>query len=51
MLPDGGIYKGYILNGIPEGEGEESHPCGDSYRGEFHLGVKNGQGEYKYANN
>jgi len=35
---------------VPEGIGEETHPDGEIYSGEFANGLKNGFGTYTFAN-
>ena len=44
----GGLYKGYLLDGIPDGPGEISYTNGESYVGGFSEGVFNGVGTYYY---
>ncbi|MGE5405786.1 MAG: hypothetical protein ACM3PP_12710 [Candidatus Saccharibacteria bacterium] len=42
--PDGSQYKGYLLNGQPEGKGELVTPNGIKYVGDFKNGMFNGKG-------
>ncbi|MBR6796628.1 MAG: nucleotidyltransferase family protein [Clostridia bacterium] len=44
----GGLYKGYLIDGIPDGPGEISYTNGESYVGGFSEGVFNGVGTYYY---
>lgn len=46
---NGDIYKGYYMNGKPEGEGEYFWSDGSSFKGIFRNGLRCGKGEYKSA--
>ena len=43
-LPDGGRYRGEVVNGLLQGQGEWHASNGDSYRGDFAQGLYSGQG-------
>jgi hypothetical protein len=48
-LSDGGIYEGYLINGLPWGMGTAEWIDGsdrESYSGEWYKGVMHGEGEY-----
>src|SRR5262249_4127054 len=52
--PDGSVYKGALLDGIPHGKGQCSGPQwfadGRRYVGEFKMGVPEGEGELFWPN-
>ena len=50
LMPDNWRYTGFVLKGVPEGQGEEHGPQGEFYKGEFKNGSKEGQGEYRFSN-
>ena len=43
-LPDGGRYRGEVVNGLLEGQGRIDYPNGSWYAGEFKNGLWHGQG-------
>ena len=45
-LPDGGRYRGAVVNGLLQGQGRIDYPNGSWYAGEFSNGVWHGQGEW-----
>ncbi|MES2869323.1 MAG: C13 family peptidase [Pseudomonadota bacterium] len=45
-LPDGGRYRGEVVNGLLQGQGRIDYPNGSWYAGEFSNGVWHGQGEW-----
>ncbi len=49
-LPDGGRYRGDIINGLLQGKGRIDYPNGSWYVGEFKNGQWNGQGEWHASN-
>ncbi len=49
-LPDGGRYRGEIVNGRLQGEGRIDYPNGSHYVGEFKDGQWHGQGIWQGAN-
>jgi hypothetical protein len=49
-LPDGGRYRGDIVNGLLQGKGRIDYPNGSWYVGEFKNGQWNGQGEWHASN-
>ena len=42
------IYKGFINNFLPDGEGKISFSTGDKYEGDFREGRKEGTGKYTF---
>lgn len=44
VLPDGGRYRGAIVDGLLQGEGRLDYPNGASYQGQFKDGQWHGQG-------
>lgn len=44
-LPDGGRYRGEVVNGLLQGQGRIDYPNGSWYAGEFKNGLWHGQGE------
>lgn len=49
-LPDGGRYRGEVVNGLLQGQGRIDYPNGSWYAGEFKDGQWNGQGEWHAPN-
>ncbi|MCQ2992032.1 caspase family protein [Pseudomonas tremae] len=49
-LPDGGRYRGDIVNGVLQGQGRIDYPNGSWYAGQFEKGLWQGQGEWHAAN-
>lgn len=49
-LPDGGRYRGEVVNGLLQGQGRIDYPNGTWYAGEFSNGVYQGQGEWHASN-
>ncbi|RMN31068.1 MORN repeat-containing protein [Pseudomonas coronafaciens pv. zizaniae] len=49
-LPDGGRYRGDIVNGALQGQGRIDYPNGSWYAGQFEKGLWQGQGEWHAAN-
>ena len=49
-LPDGGRYRGEIVNGLLQGQGRIDYPNGSWYQGQFEAGQWQGQGEWHGAN-
>ncbi|RMV73252.1 MORN repeat-containing protein [Pseudomonas coronafaciens pv. atropurpurea] len=49
-LPDGGRYRGDIINGALQGQGRIDYPNGSWYAGQFEKGLWQGQGEWHAAN-
>jgi hypothetical protein len=47
--PDGRVYQGTLIAGLPEGIGSGTWPDGDRYRGTWHLGRQHGHGELTRA--
>ncbi|MEZ5551738.1 MAG: hypothetical protein R3E82_12670 [Pseudomonadales bacterium] len=47
--PDGRLYRGQWVQGLPEGQGNETLPDGEHYRGAWHGGRRHGHGELKRA--
>lgn len=50
VLPDGGRYRGEIVDGLLQGEGRIDYPNGSHFRGSFKDGQWNGQGVWQGAN-
>ena len=50
VLPDGGRYRGEIVDGLLQGEGRIDYPNGSHYRGAFKDGQWHGQGVWQGAN-
>ncbi|MCW3147318.1 peptidase C13 [Stutzerimonas stutzeri] len=50
VLPDGGRYRGTLVNGLLHGEGRIDYPNGSGYRGEFKAGQWHGLGVWHGAN-
>jgi hypothetical protein len=49
-LPDGGRYRGDVVNGLLQGQGRIDYPNGSWYAGEFHNGLWQGHGEWHASN-
>ncbi|KFE57302.1 C13 family peptidase [Pseudomonas syringae] len=49
-LPDGGRYRGDVVNGLLQGQGRIDYPNGSWYAGEFHDGLWHGLGEWHASN-
>ncbi len=49
-LPDGGRYRGEVVNGLLQGEGRIDYPNGSWYQGTFRNGQWHGQGEWHGSN-
>ncbi|MGV2833824.1 C13 family peptidase [Pseudomonas shirazensis] len=49
-LPDGGRYRGQVVNGLLQGEGRIDYPNGSWYAGTFDNGQWHGQGEWHGSN-
>nr|WP_314877122.1 C13 family peptidase [uncultured Pseudomonas sp.] len=49
-LPDGGRYRGQVVNGLLQGEGRIDYPNGSWYAGTFLNGQWHGQGEWHGSN-
>lgn len=49
-LPDGGRYRGEVVNGLLQGKGRIDYPNGSGYAGEFKNGQWHGQGEWHGSN-
>ncbi|KAB0481192.1 Uncharacterized conserved protein [Pseudomonas reinekei] len=49
-LPDGGRYRGDMVNGLLQGQGRIDYPNGSWYAGEFDKGQWHGQGEWHGSN-
>ncbi|HEY0288436.1 MAG TPA: C13 family peptidase [Pseudomonas sp.] len=49
-LPDGGRYRGEVVNGLLQGQGRIDYPNGSWYAGEFKNGQWSGQGEWHASN-
>ncbi len=49
-LPDGGRYRGDLVNGLLQGQGRVDYPNGSWYAGEFDKGQWHGQGEWHGSN-
>lgn len=49
-LPDGGRYRGEVVNGLLQGQGRIDYPNGNWYVGEFKEGQWHGQGEWHASN-
>ncbi|WP_181297999.1 C13 family peptidase [Pseudomonas sp. Q2-TVG4-2] len=50
VLPDGGRYRGEVVDGLLQGEGRIDYPNGSHYRGSFKDGQWHGQGIWQGAN-
>ncbi|MCF5245681.1 peptidase C13, partial [Pseudomonas syringae] len=49
-LPDGGRYRGDVVNGLLQGQGRVDYPNGSWYAGQFDNGQWHGQGEWHGSN-
>ena len=49
-LPDGGRYRGEVVDGLLQGEGRIDYPNGSWYAGTFKNGQWHGQGEWHGSN-
>jgi hypothetical protein len=49
-LPDGGRYRGDVVNGLLQGHGRIDYPNGSWYAGDFKDGRWSGQGEWHASN-
>ena len=49
-LPDGGRYRGDVVDGLLQGQGRVDYPNGSWYAGEFAKGQWHGQGEWHGSN-
>jgi len=49
-LPDGGRYRGDVVNGLLQGQGRIDYPNGSWYAGQFMNGQWHGQGEWHGSN-
>lgn len=49
-LPDGGRYRGDIVNGLLQGQGRVDYPNGSWYAGQFQNGQWHGDGEWHASN-
>ena len=49
-LPDGGRYRGDLVNGLLQGQGRIDYPNSSWYAGEFDKGQWHGQGEWHGSN-
>ena len=49
-LPDGGRYRGDLVNGLLQGQGRIDYPNGSWYAGEFDKGQWHGQAEWHGSN-
>lgn len=48
--PNGDLYEGQIINGMPHGMGFYTSANGDKYTGQFKYGKADGQGKMVFAN-
>ncbi len=49
-LPDGGRYRGELVDGLLQGQGRIDYPNGSWYAGQFDKGQWHGQGEWHGSN-
>ncbi len=49
-LPDGGRYRGDVVNGLLQGQGRVDYPNGSGYAGQFNDGQWQGQGQWHGRN-
>jgi hypothetical protein len=49
-LPDGGRYRGEVINGLLQGQGRVDYPNGSGYSGQFKDGQWQGQGQWHGRN-
>ncbi|WP_454256211.1 C13 family peptidase [Pseudomonas sp. Marseille-Q8238] len=50
VLPDGGRYRGDVIDGLLQGEGRIDYANGSWYAGQFKDGQSEGQGKWRGAN-
>lgn len=50
VLPDGGRYRGDLVEGLLQGEGRIDYPDGSWYQGHFEHGQRQGRGEWHASN-
>lgn len=48
-IPEGAVYEGDLVNGLPEGTGRMTYADGNVYEGEWKAGNREGQGTLTYA--
>jgi len=48
--PNGDVYEGQIINGMPHGMGIYTSASGDRYTGQFKFGKADGQGKMEFTN-
>ena len=46
---DGGLYKGEMMGGKPQGKGTTTYPNHDVYEGEYLKGKRSGKGTYTFS--
>lgn len=49
VLPDGGRYRGEVVDGLLQGKGRIDYPNGSWYQGTFKDGQMDGEGELQHA--
>jgi len=49
ILPDGGVYRGDIVDGFFEGQGRLDYDNGEKYVGSFKKGLMHGHGRHVFA--
>jgi hypothetical protein len=49
-LPDGGRYRGELVNGLLQGQGRVDYPNGSGYAGQFKDGQWQGEGQWHGRN-
>ncbi len=49
LLPDGGRYRGEVVDGLLQGPGRLDYADGSWYQGDFQNGLRQGQGEWRSA--
>jgi len=50
LLPDGGRYRGEVVNGLLQGQGRVDYPNGSGYQGNFKDGQWQGEGQWHGRN-
>ena len=50
VLPDGGRYRGTLVDGLIQGDGRIDYPDGSFYQGPFRNGRRHGEGLWQAAN-
>ncbi|MGN2624705.1 C13 family peptidase [Stutzerimonas balearica] len=50
VLPDGGRYRGTLVDGLMQGDGRIDYPDGSFYEGPFRNGRRHGEGLWQAAN-